>query len=102
MSSVAARILNMSEYQGKMPSPPAFALVDRLSRKGTQMFSDTPEAEKKRVENTLDFAELVLTVLGGGALSTASRRVRRGFGVGVDLEPGEEAFDISGLTTGYR
>ena len=50
----------------------------------------------------LDFGEALLILLGGGGIVAGTKRVRRGLGVGVELERGEEPFDVSGLITGYR
>jgi len=98
-SSIAAMLFNMEAYQQRMPSPPALSVITRLMREGKQMVAGE---DPFSTEDVLDFSEALLILLGAGGVVAGTKRVRRGFGIGVDLEPREEPFDISGLTTGYR
>ena len=84
-----------------MPEAPALSLIARALREGQQVISGQKPFSS---ESILDFGEVLLIVTGpaGAVVSQASKRTRRGFGVGVELEPGEEAMDPSGLITGYR
>jgi hypothetical protein len=89
----------MDAYQQRMPSPPAVSVVMRALREGKQMVAGE---DPFSTEDVLDFGEALLILLGAGGIVAGTKRVRRGLGVGVELERGEEPFDLSGLVTGYR
>ena len=98
-STVAATLFNMEAYQQRMPAPPGWSVAMRLLREGKQMVAGE---DPFSTEDVLDFSEALLVLLGAGGIVAGTRRVRRGLGVGVELERGEEPFDVSGLITGYR
>lgn len=98
-STVAANLFNMDAYQQRMPSPPALSVVMRALREGKQMVAGE---DPFSTEDVLDFGEALLILLGAGGVVAGTKRVRRGFGVGVELERGEQPLDISGMVTGYR
>jgi hypothetical protein len=98
-STVGATLFNMDAYQQRMPSPPAVSVVMRALREGKQMVAGE---DPFSTEDVLDFGEALLILLGAGGIVAGTKRVRRGLGVGVELERGEEPFDLSGLVTGYR
>lgn len=98
-STIAATMFNMDAYQQRMPSPPALSVVMRALREGKQMVAGE---DPFSTEDVLDFGEAMMILLGAGGIVAGTRRVRRGLGVGVELERGEEPLDVSGLITGYR
>ena len=98
-SAVAATIFNMESYQQRMPTAPAWSVLQRALRKGQQLVRGE---EAFTTPAVLDYLDAMLVLAGAGGATAATKRIRGGLGLGIDLDPGEEAVDWSGLITGRR